>query len=95
MAEVEVVETYRLIDIQRTALENLLHRFFAPGRLDITIRDRFGEPIKPREWFVVPLDAIREAVDRIQDGSLPEYEYRPEQGRLVGLAGDKGIANNF
>ena len=78
-----MVETYRLIDIQRTALENLLHRFFAPGRLDITIRDRFGEPVKPREWFVVPLDAIREAVERIQDRSLPDYKYTPEQGRLV------------
>ena len=83
MAEVEVVATFILVDIKRTALENLLHRFFAPARLDITLQDRFGEAIRPREWFFAPLDAIREAVERIQDGTLHRHEYRPEQGRLV------------
>ena len=83
MADVEVVATFRLVDIQRTALENLLHRFFAPARLDIAIQDRFGNMVRPREWFIVPLDAVRQAVDRVQDGTLHQYEYNREQGRLV------------
>ena len=87
MAPVELAASFRLIDVNRTALEHLLHRFFAPARLDITIRDRFGEPIKPREWFVVPLPAIRDAVAKIQDGTLHRYEYRPEQAGLVPRGG--------
>lgn len=83
MADVEVVATFKLFNINRTALENLLHRFFAQARLDITITDRLGQPIRPREWFVVPIDAIGQAVDRIKDGTLHRYRYAPDEGRLV------------
>lgn len=54
LADVEVDTTYVLYHVNRTKLENLLHRFFAPGRLEITITDRFGNPVSPREWFQVP-----------------------------------------
>lgn len=83
MAEVELVAKFELIDINRVALENLLHRFFAPGRLDITIQDRFGTPVHPREWFIVPLEVVHEAVERLQEKSLHCYEYRPELGKLM------------
>ncbi|MFT6532777.1 MAG: hypothetical protein ACJASC_002330 [Limimaricola cinnabarinus] len=83
MAPVEVVGKFDLIDINRVALENLLHRFFAPGRLDITIQDRFGTPVHPREWFIVPLDVIHEAVDLLQNRTLHQHEYRAEQGKIV------------
>ena len=83
MAPVEVVATFRLYDIDRTRLENLLHRVFAAARLDVTIHDRLGNPIRPREWFLVPLEAIEMAVARIEDRSLHRWEYRPDEGRLV------------
>ncbi len=83
MADVELVASYRLVDINRSALENLLHRFFSSARLEISVLDRFGQPIRPREWFIVPLAAVREAVDRIQDGTLHRYDYRPELAALV------------
>jgi len=54
MADVEIVATYELYNINRTRLENLIHRVFAPARLDIEIEDRFGQLIIPREWFLVP-----------------------------------------
>ncbi|WP_028795958.1 GIY-YIG nuclease family protein [Thalassobaculum salexigens] len=83
MAEVEVVATYELYNINRSKLENLIHRIFEPARLDIEVIDRFGHPIIPREWFLVPLYAIDEAVDRIRDGSIASYRYNPEQAALV------------
>src|SRR3546814_274709 len=52
LAAVEVVATYKLADINRTKLENLFHRIFAPAQLDLTIQDRFGHPVRPREWFL-------------------------------------------
>jgi hypothetical protein len=45
MAEVEIVATYELYNINRSKLENLIHRIFDPVRLDIEIKDRFGKPL--------------------------------------------------
>ena len=56
---------------------------FDPARLDIQIRDRFGKPVVPREWFLVPLFAINEAVERIRDGSITQYVYDPRAARLA------------
>ncbi|MDR3530628.1 MAG: GIY-YIG nuclease family protein [Rhodopila sp.] len=83
MAEVEVVATYKLFNISRTKLENLIHRVFAPARLDVEIKDRFGQAIVPREWFLVPLSAIDEAVKRIKDGTIAEFVYDPGRAQLI------------
>jgi len=83
MAKVEVVATYKLAGINRSRLENLFHRLFAPARLDVEIRDRFGRPVQPREWFLVPLFVIEEAIERIRDGSIVDYVYDPRQVALV------------
>lgn len=82
MANVEIVATYELYNINRTKLENLIHRIFEPARLEIEIMDRFGRPVVPREWFLVPLFAIKEAVERIKDGTISGYRYDPQQASL-------------
>jgi hypothetical protein len=82
MAEVEVIATYELFNINRTRLENLIHRIFDPARLDIEIKDRFGNPVVPREWFLVPLFAVDEAVEKIKDGTITNYVYDPATARL-------------
>jgi hypothetical protein len=66
MADVEVVATYELFNINRSRLENVIHRVFGRARLDIEVKDRFGQPVVPREWFLVPLFVIDEAVERIR-----------------------------
>lgn len=81
-AEVEVVATYKLININRAKLEALLHRFFAGARLDVEIPDRFGRAVKPREWFLVPLHVIDEVVVRIRDQSVTDYIYDPASASL-------------
>lgn len=78
MANVEIVATYELYNINRTKLENLIHRIFEPARLEIEIMDRFGRPVVPREWFLVPLFVIKEAVERIKDGTISGYVYDPQ-----------------
>lgn len=82
LADVEVIATYKLFDINRTKLEKLFHRVFAEAQLDIMIPDRFGKPVKPREWFLVPLNVIDEAVQCIKDGSIAQYVYDPKTARL-------------
>lgn len=83
MADVEIVATYELFNINRTRLENLIHRVFEPAKLDIQIADRFGNPIVPREWFLVPIFVIDEAVGRIKDGTITEYRYDPKSAALI------------
>lgn len=83
LADVEVVATYKLIQINRVKLETLLHRIFSPARLELTIPDRFGNPVWPREWFLVPLQVIDEAVQRIRDGSITDLVYDPNVARLI------------
>jgi hypothetical protein len=83
LADVEVVATYKLHNLNRTRLENIFHRLFGAAQLDLTIEDRFGHPVKPKEWFLVPLHVIDEAVERIRDGSITDVAYDPETARLV------------
>ncbi len=82
MAPVEIVATYKLFNLNRRKLETLIHRVFGDVRLDIEITDRFGVPVKPREWFFVPLPAVNEMVERFQDGTLAGYQYDPATARL-------------
>lgn len=83
MADVEVVATYELFNINRSKLENLIHRIFEPARFEAEIRDRFGRAVVPREWFMVPLFVIDEAVQRIRDRTIVDYVYDPQSARLL------------
>lgn len=83
MAEVEIVATYELFNINRTRLENLIHRIFRDARLDIEITDRFGQQVIPREWFLVPLYVVDEAIEKIRAGTITEYVYDPRKASLV------------
>jgi hypothetical protein len=83
MADVEIVATYELFNIGRAKLENLIHRIFGAARLDIDIKDRFGQPVTPREWFLVPLFVVDEAIERIKDGTIADYRYDPKTASLL------------
>ena len=83
MADVEIVTCYKLLNISRNKLERLIHRVFEPARLKIEILDRFGGPVTPREWFLVPLFVIDEAVSKIKDGSISNFVYDPQLAKLV------------
>ena len=82
LADVEVVATYKLFNVNPNKLEKLFHKLFDPAKLNIEIKDRFGKPIKPREWFLVPLTAIQKAVECIKDGTITEYYYNTKTAKL-------------
>lgn len=83
LADVDVVATYKLYDVDRPRLESLIHRVLDTVRFDTTITDRFGKPVRPREWFLVPLPIIDEIVGRIGDGTLVGLAYDRETATLV------------
>ena len=88
LAPVEIVAEYKLHNLSRTKMENIFHRLFSAVQLDLTIEDRFGKPVKPREWFVVPLHVIDEAVERIRDGTITRFVYDGQTASLVSGEGE-------
>ncbi|WP_338431956.1 GIY-YIG nuclease family protein [Synechococcus elongatus] len=83
LAEVEIITTFKLMNIDRNKLEALLHRFFDGARLDITLYDCFNNPVKPREWFCVPLEVIEQAIEQLKEGTLDQFRYDPQIAKLV------------
>lgn len=83
LAGVEVVATYKVYGVNCQKLESLIHKVFAAAQINLSIPDRFGHMVKPREWFLVPLAVIDEAVQRIRDRSIIDYRYNPQDGRLT------------
>jgi hypothetical protein len=85
LADVEIVATYKLANVNRKKLEALLHRFFGAARLDLDLKDRFGGQVEPREWFLVPLPIIDSAIERIKDGSIERFRYDLNTAQLISV----------
>lgn len=83
LADVEVVATYKLANVNRKKVEAILHQVFEPARLDLGLKDRFGSQVEPKEWFFVPLPIIDEAIRRLMDGTLEGCRYDPESNSLT------------
>lgn len=85
LADVEIVATFKLVNVNRKRLEALLQKFFGSARLDLELQDRFDLPVKPQEWFLVPLEAIAAVIEKIKDGTIEQFRYDPETAQLVRL----------
>lgn len=77
--------TFKLANINRKKLEALIQRFFSDARLDVQLQDRFGIPVNPREWFLVPLEAIEAAIKKIKEGTIDRFRYDLKTASLTQL----------
>lgn len=75
LAGVEVVGKYKLANLNAKGLEAIIHQFFASARLDLELKDRFGATVQPREWFMMPIEVIEEAIAKIEEGTLDRFRY--------------------
>lgn len=83
LADVETVATFKLANIDRKRLEALLHKFFTSARLDLELKDRFGFQVAPEEWYLVPLPAIEQAIEKLIEGTIGDYAYDPTSASIV------------
>ena len=83
LADVEIVATFKLSNINRKKLEALLHKFFGKARLDLELKDRFGSQVEPKEWFLVPFAVIEEAIEKLIDGTIENFRYEPEKAQIL------------
>ena len=74
-SDVEVIATYSCYNLNVQAFEKLIHRFFAENCLNIDIYDDEGRRLVPREWFVVPLPIIDEAINLLIKGTIVNYRF--------------------
>ncbi|WP_195513971.1 GIY-YIG nuclease family protein [Turicibacter sanguinis] len=81
--EVELIAQYKCYNLNLSTLENLIHRFFAEVRLDVSIVGQDGRQINPKEWFIVPLEVINEAMGLLINGTIVNYRYDKEQQKIV------------
>lgn len=82
-SDVEIIATYSCYNLNVQAFENLIHRFFAESCLDVDIYDADGHRLVPREWFVVPLPVIDEAINLLIKGTIVNYRYDNNVKKIV------------
>lgn len=68
-ADVDIVATWKVYNVKSSTLEALIHKLFAPVQLQVTVDNR-----QPKEWFIVPLHIIEEAVKAIISGKPIAYD---------------------
>lgn len=78
MAPVEIVATYKVVNMHSQRFEGLVHRVLHAAQLHVTVVDDEGESHEPKEWFVVPLNVVDVIIGKIMDGSIVGYTYNPD-----------------
>lgn len=83
MADVKIVSAYEVYNVNPQKVEQLIHKFFAKSSLDIDIYDNKGNIHRPREWFIVPLNVIEDAVELIISGEIINYRFDYDSETIV------------
>lgn len=79
MAPVQIVETFKIVNMNSQKFEALVHQVFEAVNYHVQITDNHGETHTPTEWYVVPLEIIELVVEKIMDGTILNYIYNAEQ----------------
>ena len=64
-APIELVATYEIQNLSASSVENYLHKVFANQRLITTVKLGNGKYVEAKEWFVVPLEEITDAINKM------------------------------
>ena len=82
-SDVEIIAKYSCYNMNTQSFESLLHRLFASVCLDIDLYDADGKRVIPREWFVVPLNVINEAIELFINGGIVNYKFDINKNELI------------
>ena len=82
-SDVEIIAKYSCYNMNTQSFESLLHRLFAAVCLDIDLYDADGKRFIPREWFVVHIDILNEAIELFISGGIVNYRFDSRKNELV------------
>jgi hypothetical protein len=75
MASVKIESSWKCYNMNAQKFEKLIHKFFGSSCLEVDVFDKKGIRHTPREWFIVPLKVIEQAIALIITEKILEYEY--------------------
>jgi len=78
MAPVEIVATYKVVNLHSQKFEDLVHQVLQAVQFHVTVIDDEGKSHEPKEWFVVPLNVVNVIIEKIMDGSIVGYTYNSD-----------------
>lgn len=83
LSDVKIILTVRCYNINVFQLEGAIHDFFSKSNISFEVIDKDGNIYHPKEWFIVPLPIIEEAISLIVNDDISKYEYNPEMKLIV------------
>lgn len=83
LAPVHLIAEYKCYNFKPQKLEVSLHTFLRGACLDMEISDVNGHRHIPREWFVVPLHVINEAIEMLISGEINNYRYDLQKQKIM------------
>jgi len=83
MAPVSIIGAWKCYNMNPQKMEQLMHNFFGNSCLEIDVFDKQGTRHTPREWFVVPIKVIEQAIELIINGMIVRYIFDAENLIIV------------
>ena len=83
MAPVRIVSSYKTFNLNPQKFEDLIHQVFAIRRLDIKVADKEGNLKQPKEWYIVPIRVIEQAIELIINKQIQNYKFDHLQNKIV------------
>jgi hypothetical protein len=75
MASVNIVTEFECYNMKANKFEGLMHAFFGNSCLEVKVADNKGIAHTPREWFIAPLEAIKQAAQMMVTGDIVNYRF--------------------
>jgi hypothetical protein len=83
MAPVKIVSAYKTFNLDPQKFESIIHNFFSERCLDVKIADKKGNYKMPKEWYIVPINAIEEIIQLIINNQHLNYKFDHLQNRII------------
>lgn len=77
MAPVSIKATYKIVNMNSHAFENIVHQILDCVKFHITVIDKKGCEHHPSEWYVIPIEVIDTIIGKICDRTILNYSYNP------------------
>ncbi len=80
---VQKVAEFECFNMNPQRFESLVHGFLAVQRLNVDLTGKDGRHYRPREWFAVSLDVVKEVIHRIIDGTIVQFRMDNTTGKIT------------
>lgn len=83
MGPVDYVAGWKCFNMNPQKFEQLIHNFFGNSCLEVDVFDGNGKRYTPREWFIAPIEVIKQAIELIINGKITKYKYDADNKTII------------